>query len=65
MGVAGSLIHEASRMASAEGRLLILQTIVSDKMEDFYLRGGFSRLYLKHFMRREASSPGMQRRQRA
>jgi GNAT superfamily N-acetyltransferase len=63
MGVAGSLIHEASRMASAEGRLLILQTIVSDKMEDFYLRGGFRRLYLKHLMRREASSSSMQRRQ--
>jgi GNAT superfamily N-acetyltransferase len=63
MGVAGSLIHKASRMASAEGRLLILQTIVSDKMEDFYARGGFHRLYLKQLMRREASGSSLQRRQ--
>lgn len=63
MGVAGSLIQEASRMASAEGRLLILQTIFSDNMEDFYTRGGFHRLYLKQLMRREASGSNLQRRQ--
>lgn len=55
MGVAGSLIHEASKVASAEGRLLVLQTIVSDGVEQFYARGGFRRLHLKHLMRREAS----------
>ncbi len=55
MGVAGSMIHEASKIASAEGRLLILQTIVSDGFEDFYARGGFRRLYLKHLMRRKTS----------
>ncbi len=55
MGVAGSMIHEASKIASAEGRLLILQTILSDGSEDFYARGGFRRLYLKHLMRRKAS----------
>jgi len=55
MGVAGSMIHEASKIASAEGRLLILQTIVSDGSEDFYARGGFRRLYLKHLMRRKTS----------
>jgi GNAT superfamily N-acetyltransferase len=55
LGVAGSMIHEASKIASAEGRLLVLQTIVSDKVEDFYARGGFRRLYLKHLLRREAS----------
>jgi hypothetical protein len=49
------MIHEASKIASAEGRLLVLQTIVSDQVEDFYRRGGFRRLYLKHLMRREAS----------
>jgi len=54
-GVAGSMIHEASKIASAEGRLLVLQTIVSDEVEDFYTKGGFRRLYLKHLMRREAS----------
>jgi hypothetical protein len=55
LGVAGSLIYEASKIAMAEGRLLVLQTIISDKVEDFYVRGGFRRLYLKHLMRREAS----------
>jgi GNAT superfamily N-acetyltransferase len=55
LGVAGSMIDEASKIASAEGRMLVLQTIVSDEVEDFYARGGFHRLYLKHLMRREAS----------
>jgi GNAT superfamily N-acetyltransferase len=55
LGVAGSMIHEASKIALAEGRLLVLQTIVSDEVEDFYARGGFRPLYLKHLMRREAS----------
>jgi GNAT superfamily N-acetyltransferase len=61
MGVAGSLIHEASRLASAEGRLLILQTIVSEKVDDFYVKGGFRRLYLKQFMRRKVSDLGRRR----
>jgi GNAT superfamily N-acetyltransferase len=55
LGVAGSMIHAASKIALAEGRLLVLQTIVSDMVEDFYARGGFRRLYLKHLMRRETS----------
>ncbi|MDA4125417.1 MAG: GNAT family N-acetyltransferase [Thaumarchaeota archaeon] len=55
MGIAGALIHEVSAVASAEGRLLVLQTIVSDRVEDFYTRGGFRRLYLKHLMRPETS----------
>ena len=54
-GVAGSLIHVASNIASAEGRLLVLQTILSDGVEGFYERGGFRRLYLKHLMRRKTS----------
>ncbi len=55
MGIAGSMIHEASKIASAEGRLLILQTILSDGFEGFYARGGFRRLFLKHLMRRKTS----------
>ncbi len=55
MGVAGSMIHEVSKIASAEGRELILQTIVSEGFEDFYARGGFRRLYLKHMMQRKTS----------
>lgn len=50
-GVAGSLIHEANDVASAEGRRLALQTIVSDGVEEFYARGGFRRLYLKQLMK--------------
>jgi len=52
-GVAGSLIREASRVAYGEDRVLILQTMLSDGVENFYSRGGFSRLYLKHFFRRQ------------
>jgi hypothetical protein len=55
LGVAGSMIHEANKIALAEGRLLVLQTIVSDEVEDFYARGGFRRLYLKHLMGRKTS----------
>lgn len=62
VGVAGSLIQEANRVAFAEGRLLILQTIASERVDDFYLRGGFRRLYLKRLMRREASAPNRRRR---
>ncbi len=54
-GVASSLIHEASRMAAIEDRLLILQTIASEGAEGFYEKVGFRRLYLKKLMRREAS----------
>ena len=62
MGVAGSLIHEASEMAATEGRQLILQAIDSEKAEGFYARGGFRRLYLKKLMRREASGLNPRRR---
>lgn len=55
MGVAGSMIREANKIASDEGRLLILQTIVSDGFEGFYAKGGFRRLYLKQLMRRKPS----------
>jgi GNAT superfamily N-acetyltransferase len=56
MGVAGSLIQEASRLASKEGRLLILQTMASEKAEAFYTRGGFRRLYLKQLVRHGGDS---------
>jgi len=61
-GVAGSLIHEASKIASAEARALVLQTIISDGVEGFYARGGFRRLYLKHLMKRETSGPNRSER---
>ena len=63
IGVASSLIHEASRMAAAEGRLLIQQTIASENAESFYAKRGFHRLYLKKLMRREASGSDPRREQ--
>ncbi|MGD0146480.1 MAG: GNAT family N-acetyltransferase [Nitrososphaerales archaeon] len=63
IGIAGSLIHEASRMAATEGRLLILQTIASENVEGFYAKRGFHRLYQKKLMRREASGLNTRRRQ--
>jgi len=62
MGVAGSLIREASMMASAEGRMFILQTIVSEDVQDFYTSGGFHLLYMKQLMRREESARSQWRR---
>jgi predicted N-acetyltransferase YhbS len=62
MGVAGSLIHEANKVASAEARVLVLQTIVSDGAEGFYARGGFRRLYMKHLMQRKASNSNQSER---
>jgi hypothetical protein len=56
MGVAGSLIQQASALASAEGRALVLQTISSERVEDFYAMGGFRRLYTKHLMGRGTPS---------
>jgi GNAT superfamily N-acetyltransferase len=53
-GVAGTLLLEANRVATDEGRQLILQTLLSDGVEGFYSKGGFRRLYLKHMMRRDA-----------
>jgi hypothetical protein len=62
MGVAGSLIHEANKVASAEARILVLQTIISDGAEGFYAKGGFRRLYLKHLMQRKASNSNLSER---
>jgi predicted N-acetyltransferase YhbS len=64
-GIAGSLILEASKVAWAEGRLLILQTIVSDGVEEYYTKGGFRRLYQKRLMMREATGSNPQSQQGA
>jgi GNAT superfamily N-acetyltransferase len=52
MGVAGTLITAAGRIAEEEGRRLILQTLESDRAETFYLRGGFRKLYAKKVLSR-------------
>lgn len=44
----GSTVLGAIReLARRERRKLILQTMLSDSVEDFYLRNGFNRLYIK------------------
>lgn len=57
-GVAGTLLHEASRMADHEKRMVVLQTIVSDAVESFYLKGGFRRRYLKHLLKKGLDGSG-------
>jgi N-acetylglutamate synthase-like GNAT family acetyltransferase len=47
MNVASTMLDLSRRMAASEGRRLILQTILSDSLESFYVKLGFSRLYLK------------------
>jgi GNAT superfamily N-acetyltransferase len=50
-GVAGTLMAAACGMATEEGREVVLQTIASDKVDNFYLAGGFARAYSKAFLR--------------
>lgn len=45
--VAATMLEYASRLALREGRRMILQTILSDSVEQFYLKLGFRRVYLK------------------
>jgi len=52
-GVAGSLLRQASETAGAEGRLMTLQTLRSDHVEDFYKKRSFVELYQKCFMEKE------------
>jgi GNAT superfamily N-acetyltransferase len=47
MNVASTMLDLARRLATNEGRRLILQTILSDSHETFYLKFGFTRSYLK------------------
>lgn len=47
MNVASTMLDLSRRLAAKEGRKLILQTILSDSLEKFYLKLGFTRLYVK------------------
>jgi len=49
-GIAGMLLGRANEIASSERRTLILQTLTSDKAEQFYLKRGFTPLYRKVLM---------------
>jgi GNAT superfamily N-acetyltransferase len=46
-GVASTMLNVAHQLAKREGRRLVLQTILSDSTEPFYLKSGFRRAYLK------------------
>ncbi len=56
MGVASALLEAANGLARSSGSRLILQTLISDSAEDFYVAGGFKRIYIKDVLRKEASS---------
>lgn len=45
--VASTMLDFSRKVAASEGRKLILQTILSDAVERFYLKLGFQRVYLK------------------
>lgn len=57
MHVATSMLDFSNKLATNEGRKLILQTVLSDSVEPFYLKHGFRRVYLKElFVRNDAAS---------
>lgn len=51
--VASTMLDFASRLAASEGRKVILQTILSDAVEPFYLKLGFRRVYTKELFVRD------------
>ncbi|MDG7006913.1 MAG: GNAT family N-acetyltransferase [Nitrososphaerota archaeon] len=53
MGVATALLARAGQIASEEGRSLILQTLSSDGVLQFYLRRGFVAMYSKKVLTRK------------
>lgn len=58
IGVARSMLEHSRRIAASEGRRLILQTILSDSLEGFYLKLGFKRAYVKDlFVKDEGWTP--------
>jgi GNAT superfamily N-acetyltransferase len=64
-GVARSLLGSAQGIAAAEGRTLVLQSLLSEETHPFYRRFGFHKLYVKRFLQRttptETPSPGKKR----
>lgn len=53
-GVAGTLLGEATIIAASEGRRLVLQTLKSDGVEEFYVKRGFVAAYEKQFVGQES-----------
>jgi N-acetylglutamate synthase-like GNAT family acetyltransferase len=47
MNVASTMLDLSRRLAASEGKGLVLQTILSDSLERFYLKLGFTRSYVK------------------
>ena len=52
-GVATALLARARQIATEEGRSLILQTLNSDGVLQFYLRRGFEVIYSKKVLTRK------------
>ncbi len=52
-GVATGLLAKAWEIATAEGRSLVLQTLVSEGALRFYLRRGFEVMYSKHVLEKK------------
>jgi hypothetical protein len=50
--VASTMLDFSNKLAVSEARKLILQTVLSDSVEPFYLKLGFRRVYLKELFAR-------------
>jgi GNAT superfamily N-acetyltransferase len=55
-GVASTMIAFLRRLAESEGRRLVLQTIASDSLEQFYVKQGFRLAYTKTFFEKRPRS---------
>jgi hypothetical protein len=51
--VASTMLDFSNKLATNETRKLILQTVLSDSVEPFYLKVGFARVYLKELFVRD------------
>ncbi|MGH9918948.1 MAG: GNAT family N-acetyltransferase, partial [Nitrososphaerales archaeon] len=57
-GVAATMLKRMREVANEEGRRLILQTMVSDRLEGFYKKQGFSLVYAKSLFERRRKKGG-------
>jgi GNAT superfamily N-acetyltransferase len=53
-GVARTLLSASKRIAAAEGRRLVLQSLLSEETHPFYSRFGFRKLYVKRLLQKIA-----------
>lgn len=60
-GVALTMLETAHGISKSENRQAILQTILSDGYEPYYIKRGFKRLYLKKLLRKPLAHSGQNR----